>query len=51
MTVNFSQLQSTINAAEKILVVYGEKLRFPAVAAAASLHLWLKSLEKKVTLA
>lgn len=51
MTVDFSQLQSTINNAEKILVIYGEKSRFPAVAAAASIHLWLKSLEKKVTLA
>lgn len=51
MPVSFSEYQKLINPAKKILLIYGEKARFPAVAAATSFYLWLVGLDKQVTLA
>jgi nanoRNase/pAp phosphatase (c-di-AMP/oligoRNAs hydrolase) len=51
MSVSLKQYQQKIELSQSTLIIYGERSKFPAVAAATSLYLWLKSLSKKVCLA
>lgn len=50
MTIDNKQWEQKVNAADKILVVYGQNSTFSAVAMALSVYLWLRARGKQVTL-